>query len=263
MASHHHWDQVLNSQLDRCTFLSHRTLLPSSMFNVWLVSEPGTIKNLVPSPALKPILAPAPHWMSPYMKNTNVICWSAAITTWNVFTCNNNLLSHKHQLLQHTGNETFTNYYHSTAHDTALHITVSCYSDITCVDVYLRSPLDSATLSHVPINSVVGVKLQRMETTPAVDHELLEKGGIRCLPEEYVSNVHIVPERSNQWKAIQWKALRSQFKKPGLKWNNSISLTCKTEPLKESNPVTFNYKYWTGMPLWFHCKNQLIWNNHN
>ena len=231
------------------------TLLPSSMFNVWLVSEPGTIKNLVPSPALKPILAPAPHWMSPYMKNTNVICWSAAITTWNVFTCNNNLLSHKHQLLQHTGNETFTNYYHSTAHDTALHITVSCYSDITCVDVYLRSP--SRLCHSVPCtNKQCGwSEVARGWKQPLqLITSFLEKGGIRCLPEEYVSNVHIVPERSNQWKAIQWKALRSQFKKPGLKWNNSISVNLQNRTIERSNPVTFNYKYWLGCHYGFTAK---------
>jgi len=40
------------------------TLLPISMFLVWDVSAPGTIKNLKPSPALKPTLA-VPHVMLP------------------------------------------------------------------------------------------------------------------------------------------------------------------------------------------------------
>ena len=74
------------------------TLLPSSMFNAWFVSALGTIKDLVPSPALKPILAPLPHWMSSYMKNTKVICLSATITTWNVFSCNNKALCNYNQL---------------------------------------------------------------------------------------------------------------------------------------------------------------------
>ena len=78
------------------------TLLPSSMFNTWFVSEPGSINDLVSSPALKPILAPRPHWISAYMKNTNVICWSAAITTWNVFACENNDYN---ELFWHIGNE--------------------------------------------------------------------------------------------------------------------------------------------------------------
>jgi len=41
------------------------TLLPISMFLVWDVSAPGTIKNLKLSPALKPTLA-VPHVILPY-----------------------------------------------------------------------------------------------------------------------------------------------------------------------------------------------------
>ena len=54
----------------------------------------------------------------------------------------------------------------------------------------------------------------------------LEKGGIRCLPVEYVpksSNVHIIPEWSNEWdRVIQRKPLRYKFSKSESKWNNSI-----------------------------------------
>ena len=175
------------------------TLLPSSMFSVWLVSAPGTIKNLVPSPALKPILAPAPHWMSPYMKNTNVICWSAAITTWNVFACNNNLLSHKHQLLQHTGNETFTNYYHSTL--MILPYTSQWVATVTsCAWMYTWDPPPRLCHSVPCGNKQCGWSeaVRGWKQLLQLITSFLEKGGIRCLPEEYVSNVHIVPERSNQ-----------------------------------------------------------------
>ena len=49
----------------------------------------------------------------------------------------------------------------------------------------------------------------------------LEKGGIICLPVEYVSkssNVHQTPERNNQWnQVIQWKPSRTDFGKCKLK----------------------------------------------
>ena len=70
----------------------------------------------------------------------------------------------------------------------------------------------------------------------------LEKGGIRCLPEENAStssNVHILPEWSNQWnKVIQRKSLRCGFKKLKLKWNNSICVHLWTKMIERNKPVT-------------------------
>ena len=70
----------------------------------------------------------------------------------------------------------------------------------------------------------------------------LEKGGIRCLPEENVSrssNVNIIPEWSNQWNmVIQWKSSRSEFSKWELKWNNSICVHLWTKIVERSKPVT-------------------------
>ena len=70
----------------------------------------------------------------------------------------------------------------------------------------------------------------------------LEKIGIRCLPEENVSissNVHIIPEWSNQWnQVIQWKSLRSVFSKSELKWNNSICAHLWTKTIERSKQVT-------------------------
>ena len=70
----------------------------------------------------------------------------------------------------------------------------------------------------------------------------LEKGGIRCHPEENIStssNVHIIPEWSNQWnKVIQWKFLRSVFSKCKLKWDNSICVYLWTKSRERSKLVT-------------------------
>ena len=44
------------------------------------VSDPGTVKDLTPSPALKP-MPPIPHWMSAYMKKTNDFSPSVDNTT--------------------------------------------------------------------------------------------------------------------------------------------------------------------------------------
>ena len=128
------------------------TLLPSSMFNTCLVSAPGSINDLIPSPALKPMLA-SPHWMSWYMKNTNVICRSAAITTWNVFACEK-----MHFLVT-------VNCYVMTivrAHDVSLRLYSITTKDSKQTIMYADTwgpPPNGATLSHVTIISVVGVKL--------------------------------------------------------------------------------------------------------
>ena len=60
------------------------TLLPFWIFLDWEVRAPGAMKDLLLSPALKPILA-VPHSMSPYTKNAKESCPSVANTTWNVF----------------------------------------------------------------------------------------------------------------------------------------------------------------------------------
>ena len=70
----------------------------------------------------------------------------------------------------------------------------------------------------------------------------LEKAGIRCLPVENVStssNVHIIPEWSNQWnKVIRWKSLRYEFSKCKSKWNNSICVYLWTKSRERSKSVT-------------------------
>ena len=70
----------------------------------------------------------------------------------------------------------------------------------------------------------------------------LEKAGIRCHPEENIStssNIHIIPEWSNQWnQVIQWKSLRSEFSKWELKWNNSICVHLWTKVIERIKPVT-------------------------
>ena len=69
----------------------------------------------------------------------------------------------------------------------------------------------------------------------------LEKGGIRCLPVEYVSkscNVHITPEWSNQWNVtIQWKPSWCEFGKWESKWKNSIVIYLWIKTIERSNPV--------------------------
>ena len=120
------------------------TLLLFSMSTELNECDAGPIKDLTPSPALKPILA-KPHSISPYMKNTNVHCPSVAITTWNEFSCNSN-----ERYTTHSVSAVFK-WYHA----------VRCYSRWITKHLLCTSdtPTNSATRSHVAITSLVGVKL--------------------------------------------------------------------------------------------------------
>ena len=69
----------------------------------------------------------------------------------------------------------------------------------------------------------------------------LEKSDIGCLPVENVSkssDIHIIPEWSNQWNTvIQWKPLRCVFSKWVSKWKNSICVYLLTKNIERSNSV--------------------------
>ena len=77
------------------------TLLVVSISLARDVSAPGTIKDLKPSPLLKPILAD-PHSMSPYAKNAKESCPSVANTTWNVFSYRECRIENTHKLILST-----------------------------------------------------------------------------------------------------------------------------------------------------------------
>ena len=116
-----------------------------------------------------------------------------------------------------------------------------CYSDIIYADKYLRSP--SRLCHSVPCDN----KQCGWSEVSRGWKQLLQlitgsfkKGGIRCLPVEYVSkspNVHIIPERSHQWNIRERKHL-GWISKSWLECNNSVMVYLWTRIIERSNLVT-------------------------
>ena len=111
-------------------------------------------------------------------------------------------------------------------------VIVTNKKSVMYAEVYLRSP--SKPCHSVPCcNKQCGWSevARRWKQLLQLTTSSLEKGDIRCLPVENVSkssDIHIIPEWSNQWSKdrrkifLQWKPLRYEFEKWESKWNNSI-----------------------------------------
>ena len=119
-------------------------LLLFSTFLVWKVRAPGSIKDLMLSPALKPILA-NPHSMLLYRKNTNDDWPSATITTCNEFSWKGQKWNQKC-------------FYYRDSSETCS----GCLLEWLRLHTYLRTKLNlwkrPGTRSHVAIKRSVGVK---------------------------------------------------------------------------------------------------------
>ena len=212
------------------------TLLPSSMFNTCLVSAPGSINDLIPSPALKPMLA-SPHWISWYMKNTNVICRSAAITTWNVFACEKMhfLVTVNCYVMKSIITTTIVR-----AHDVSLRLYSITIKDSKQTIMYADTwdaPSYSATLSHVTIISVVGVKLpEDGNNSCSWSRALWRRATLDVVLKKMFPN--LLMSMSFQKGAISAKPVNGNVR--GMNWRywdrnerTPFVFTCEPESLKE------------------------------